>query len=161
MGEYVTVTELPRINAHKEQLERLVQRYCLASEYCKDKEVLEVARGGGIGLGYLARRARKVVGGDIDEKVLEFARRNYGNRRNIELRTLDAQRLPFADKSFDEVLLYEAIYYLPQPEKFVDEARRVLRDKGVLIICTVNKDWPGFIRVRIVTDISQCLNYLC
>ena len=83
MGEYVTVTELPGINAHKEQLERLVQRYCFASEYCKDKDVLEVACGGGIGLGYLARRARKVVGGDIDEKVLEFARRNYGNRRNI------------------------------------------------------------------------------
>ena len=27
MAEYGTVTELPGINAHKEQLERLVQRY--------------------------------------------------------------------------------------------------------------------------------------
>ena len=42
------------------------------------------------------------------------------------------------------VILYEAIYYLAQPEKFVNEARRVLRDGGILIICIANKDWSGF-----------------
>ena len=36
MAEYGTVTELPGINAHKEQLERLVQRYVKGS-----KEILD------------------------------------------------------------------------------------------------------------------------
>jgi SAM-dependent methyltransferase len=42
------------------------------------------------------------------------------------------------------MLLYEAIYYLAQPEKFVAEASRVLRENGLLIICSVNKDWLDF-----------------
>ena len=144
MAEYGTVTELPGINAHKEQLERLVQRYYFASEFCKDKEVLEVACGGGIGLGYLARTAKKVVGGDIDENILKYPRDYYKKRKNIEIKTLDAQKLQFSNNSFDVIIMYEAIYYLPNPEKFIEEARRVLRKNGSLIICTVNKDWEGF-----------------
>ena len=42
------------------------------------------------------------------------------------------------------MILYEAIYYLAEPERFLDECRRVIRDKGVLLICTVNKDWSEF-----------------
>jgi SAM-dependent methyltransferase len=59
---------------------------------------------------------------------------------------LDAQGLPFKDVSFDVVVFYEAIYYLARPDNFVAEARRVLRPGGTLLICTANKDRPGFVR---------------
>ena len=144
MGEYLTVTENPGCGAHSEQIERLFQRYRFALDYCRDQEILEVACGGGMGLGYLAKFAKRVVGGDIDESNLKFAREHYNGRGNIELKTLDAQQLPFNDSNFDVVIMYEAIYYLPQPMKFVEEAHRVLRDKGVIIICTANKEWSGF-----------------
>jgi SAM-dependent methyltransferase len=42
------------------------------------------------------------------------------------------------------VILYEAIYYLSEPKRFIKEARRVLREGGILIICTANKDWADF-----------------
>ena len=57
---------------------------------------------------------------------------------------MDAHNLSFPDNSFDLVLLYEAIYYLREPKKFIDEAERVLRKEGVLLISTVNKDWNDF-----------------
>ena len=57
---------------------------------------------------------------------------------------MDAHKLPLENNSFDVALLYEAIYYLPYPEKFVEEVNRVLKKEGVLIICTVNKDWSDF-----------------
>jgi ubiquinone/menaquinone biosynthesis C-methylase UbiE len=142
--EYIHVTEIPGNKASAEQIERLYHRYHFASAFCQGKEVLEVACGAGMGLGYLARAAHKVVGGDIDEKLVELAQGHYAGRSNIELKTLDAQRLPFPDGSFDLLLLYEAIYYLPEPEKFVEEAFRVLRADGMLIVCTVNKEWPDF-----------------
>jgi ubiquinone/menaquinone biosynthesis C-methylase UbiE len=141
---YITVTEIPSSKASQEQLERLYQRYHFASGFCENKDVLEVACGAGIGLGYLARKARKVVGTDIDENNLKFAQEYYKNRKNIELKILDAHKLFFADKSFDVVILYEAIYYLTQPEKFIQEASRILRDNGIFILCTVNKDWSDF-----------------
>lgn len=142
--EYGDVTEIPDTKASLEQLQRLFTRYRFASEFCKDKDVLEVACGAGIGLGYLARFAKRVVGGDIDENNLRFAIKTYAGRNNINIKPLDAHNLPFDNKSFDVVILYEAIYYLAKPEKFINEACRVLKDKGVLIICTANKDWSGF-----------------
>lgn len=65
---YTKVTELPDYKITREQLARLYQRYRFALKFCKDKEVLEVACGGGMGLGYLASVSKKVVGGDIDKK---------------------------------------------------------------------------------------------
>lgn len=142
--DYTIVTEIPANRGSQEQITRLYARYRFASEYCKNKDVLEVACGAGIGLGYLAKFAHKVVGGDIDENNLKFALETYNGRSNIEILPLDAHSLSFDNDSFDVVILYEAIYYLPRPEEFLDEARRVLRSNGSLIICTANKDWPGF-----------------
>jgi len=142
---YSTVTELPGNKASKEQIERMYHRYRFASSFCdNNNDVLEVACGAGMGLSYLAKKANKVVGCDIDEKILKYPRDTYKNRDGIEIKQADAQNLPFEDNSFDLVLLYEAIYYLPEPEKFINEAKRVLRDNGILIICTVNKQWSGF-----------------
>lgn len=142
--DYATVTEITGAKITSEQLQRMYTRYRFASEFCNGKEVLEVACGSGQGLGYLAKKARRVVGGDIDEDILQLPLKTYEGRGNIEIRFLDAHQLPFDDESFDVVILYEAIYYLLRPERFLSEARRVLRNNGVLLICTANKDCPGF-----------------
>jgi SAM-dependent methyltransferase len=142
--KYITVTEIPGAKASKEQLERLYQRYHFAYQFCRDKDVLEVGCGAGQGLGYLAKTAKKVVGGDIDENNLSFARNQYKDKDGIQLDILDAQTIPFLNESFDVVILYEAIYYLRNPEEFISEAHRILRDGGLLIIGTVNKDRPLF-----------------
>ena len=91
-----------------------------------------------MGLSYLAKKANRVVGCDIDEDILKYPNETYKDREDITVMQADAQNLPFDDNSFDVVMLYEAIYYLPEPEKFVNEAKRILKDGGVLIICTVN-----------------------
>jgi len=52
--------------------------------------------------------------------------------------------LPFEKYSFDVVILFEAIYYLAQPEKFLAECQRILKENGLVLLCTVNKDWSGF-----------------
>jgi len=140
--DYSVVTELPGVLASREQLSRMVHRYHTAAAYCEGKDVLEVACGGGQGLGYLAKKARFVVGGDYEAAILNWAQQHYKDR--MRLLRFDAHDLPFRDGSFDVVILFEAIYYLRSTERFLDECRRVLRNKGVLIICTVNKDWADF-----------------
>jgi len=106
--------------------------------------VLEIGCGAGLGLGYLARFARKVVGGDIDPENVGLAREYYKSRQNITVDLMDAHNVLLANESFDLVLLYETIYYLKDPEKCIFEAARVLRGNGVLIVCTMNKDWEDF-----------------
>lgn len=103
---------------------------------------MEVGCGAGQGLGYLATKARTVVGGDVNEYVLKKGRSHYGGR--VPLVQLDAHMLPFRGDSFDVVVLFEAIYYLSEPERFISESLRVLRKGGVLAICSVNKEWEDF-----------------
>jgi ubiquinone/menaquinone biosynthesis C-methylase UbiE len=140
--DYSTVTEVPGDKASREQLVRVFHRYRFAVDFCENKDVLEVACGAGQGLGYLARKARRVVGGDCTENLVASAKQYYKDR--VELYLLDAHQLPFRDRCFDVVILFEAIYYLAQPEKFLRETHRVLRKDGILLIATVNKDWPEF-----------------
>lgn len=141
-ADYSTVTEVPGGKATQEQVARVFQRYRFAMDFCDNRDVLEVACGAGQALGYLARKARRVVGGDCTEKLVISAKQYYKDR--AELYLLDAHKLPFRDRSFDVVILFEAIYYLRQPDEFVAEAHRILREDGILLIATVNKDWPEF-----------------
>jgi ubiquinone/menaquinone biosynthesis C-methylase UbiE len=140
--DYSTVTEVPGNRVTQEQLERMFHRYCFAANFSEGKDILEVACGAGQGLGYLAKRAKRAFGGDYTEKLIKEAKRYYNER--VPLLRLDAHFLPFRDHRFDVVILFEAIYYLPQPEKFISEAKRILRKGGTLLIATVNKDWSEF-----------------
>lgn len=142
--DYSPVTESPGRGTTPEGLKMLATRYNLAADLAAGRDVLEVAAGACIGLGLVARKARRVVGTDITPQLLRAGRQTYGARANVA--TADGQDLPFRDSSFDVVLLYEAIYYLPDVDRFFREARRVLRPNGLLVICTANKKRPGFVR---------------
>lgn len=139
---YATVTEMPGNKATKENLAMLYTRYKWASQFVQGKDVLELGCGAGQGLGYLANYARRVVGGDIDRDIVKCAQDYYQGR--VEISQLDAQNLAFEEDSFDLVILFEALYYLKEPERFLSECRRVLRKNGLVLLCSANKDWPGF-----------------
>jgi|SRR5581483_8279312 len=140
--DFRTVTELASAPISLEQLDRLVNRYRWAASYCGGKDVVEAACGAGPGLGVLAAVAHSVEAGDYSPTILEFARRQYAGR--LELHEFDAQEMPFADHSKDVILLFEAIYYLPQPERFLSECARVLRPGGTVLLATANKDLWDF-----------------
>ena len=140
--DYSAITELPGSAATGEQLARLYHRYHTASLHARGRRVLEVACGPGLGLGYLTRTARLVVGGDYTASVLRMAQAHYQGR--IPLLRLDAHHLPFSDRAFDLLVVFEAIYYLADAERFVAEARRVLDTNGTLLLCTVNREWREF-----------------
>jgi len=140
--DYLSVTELPGSYVSQEQIDRICNRYYWAGKYCHNKDVLEVACGTGQGLGYLSKIAKSLNAGDYSEKILEIARKHYGNR--ITLKQFDAQNLPYKDNSMDVIILFEAIYYLSSAEKFISECRRVLRDGGKVLIATANKNLYDF-----------------
>lgn len=141
-AQFVDVTELVGEEISREQLERLCHRYYWASQFCEGRDVLEVACGSGPGLRYLAAKARSIKAGDYSPEVLARAKAHIGN--DIELRVFDAQDIPFPDKSFDVVILFEALYYIPSAERFVAEAWRILRPGGFLLIVNSNKDLYDF-----------------
>jgi ubiquinone/menaquinone biosynthesis C-methylase UbiE len=141
--DYTSVTEAPGTAVTGEALDMLWTRYAFASQYCRDRDVLEVACGSGQGLAHLRTVARRVVGGDFTDRLLRYAHAEYAGDA-VELLRLDAQQLPFASGSFDVVILFEALYYLADPQAFVRETVRVLRPGGRLVLCTANPEWRDF-----------------
>jgi ubiquinone/menaquinone biosynthesis C-methylase UbiE len=136
------VTELAGTEISAEQLERMSHRYHWAALFCGQKDVLEVACGSGQGLGILGRVARTLEAGDFSAEILAIAQRHYSGR--VKLQRFDAQELPFPDASKDVVILFEALYYVPDADRFVKECRRVLRKGGQVLIATANKDLSDF-----------------
>ena len=140
--DYSTVTELPGNRVTKQALQMIRARYSVAGRYCENKDVLEVGCGAGHGLGWLAQSGRRVTGGDLTRGMLRIAREHYGDR--IGMIRLDAHSLPFREASFDTVVFFEALYYLERPDQFLRECCRVMNRDGVLVLCTVNKEWSDF-----------------
>jgi len=140
--DYSMVTEIAGDEITTEQLERMCHRYYWAGVYCVGKDVIEVACGTGPGLGYLAGIAKSLRAGDYTQTILNTAKRYYNDR--IDLRQFDAQAIPYEDQSADIILIFEAIYYLPEPKAFVQECLRVLRPGGAVLVAIANKDLYDF-----------------
>lgn len=141
--QFVDVTEIAGQMISAEQLDRMCNRYYWARQFVEGRDMVEAGCGAGQGLEYLALHARSVAAGDISAEVLQRARTTYGDR--FDLRVFDAASMPWVDGSFDAVLLFEAIYYLPDVDAFLREVKRVLRPGGYLLIATANKDLYDFV----------------
>lgn len=139
--DFSAVTEVPAGRATREQLSMIRTRYAEAARRGKGRRILEVACGSGRGLGLLARDGAFIAGGDITFPLLQLSRQHYGARAN--LLQMDAQQLPFKSASFDLIVCFEAVYYLPDAPLFVRECRRVLRSGGEVLISSVNPEWSG------------------
>ncbi|MCC7257971.1 MAG: class I SAM-dependent methyltransferase [Gammaproteobacteria bacterium] len=141
-SDFCDVTEMAGEPISSEQLERLCHRYFWAAEYCRGKDVVELACGTGPGLGVLSRAARGFDAGDFSAEMVERVRRHYGER--VRAQRFDAQGMPYPDHSRDVIIIFEALYYLPDVGAFFRECRRVLRPGGRLLIATANKDLADF-----------------
>ncbi len=68
--------------------------------------------------------------------------------QNSQLQTASAQELPFADSSFNVVIIKHIVEHLPDPQKAIQEIGRVTQKGGTLILATPNidsllKPWKG------------------
>lgn len=100
------------------------------------EEVLDVATAAGHTALALSRYARHVVGMDLTEEMLQQARLFAAAQgvTNVEYQVGDAEHLPFADQQFDVISCRIAAHHFPNVMKFCQEAARVLKPGGRLIV---------------------------
>ncbi len=102
-------------------------------------KVLELGTGTGdmwTGKDDLISKCDKLVLSDFSQGMLDTAKKNVGERTNIEYRQIDVQNIPFEDGSFDIVIANMMLYHVPDIDRAVSEIRRVLRDDGVFYSAT-------------------------
>ena len=109
--------------------------YELIRPVVKDKTVLEVATGTGLIAKHIVKAAAHIEATDASVEMIAEAKRNNHSAK-LHFSVQDMFCLPYADKSFDVVIVSNALHIVPQPEKALAEIHRVLRDDGVLIAPT-------------------------
>ena len=111
------------------------EMYALIRPVVKAKTVLELATGTGLIAKNIVNAAVHIEATDASaEMILEAKRDNQSAKLHFSVQ--DMFRLPYADKSFDVVIVSNALHIVPQPEKALQEIKRVLKDDGVLIAPT-------------------------
>jgi SAM-dependent methyltransferase len=116
-----------------------LHRYLLAREWCRDKDVLDVASGEGHGTALLAQVARSAVGVESAPGAVAHAARSY-TRQNLSFLRGDARALPLPDASRDVVVSFETIERFADQRPFLREVRRVLRAGGLFVVSTPDRD---------------------
>lgn len=116
-----------------------ISRYVSLAHIVKSKRVLDVASGSGYGSQFLAQHAKSVDGLDYFEDAVRYSNETYP-ADNLTYTHGNAEAMPYDNNSFDVVISLETIEHLYNPEKFVLEVKRVLKDDGIFVVSTPNDD---------------------
>ena len=103
-----------------------------------DSKVLDIGCGTGIVTRQLKNHGLKVIGSDIDTKMIDVARA-YNDR--AEYVVAPSEQLPFGDDVFDVVTCFSAFHWFANKEA-VSEIKRVTVSGGTLFIA--NREYNSF-----------------
>ncbi len=133
-------------DVHDIDVEQHLARYNLAKQYIKSGRVLDAACGSGYGSSMLAKDAEEVLGLDISDHALSWARDNY-KESNLEFQVADLnQPLALHSESFDGVTSFETIEHLTNQDSLVQEFKRVMKPDAALIISCPNQAFSDLIQ---------------
>ena len=111
------------------------QMYELLRPVVRHKTVLELATGTGVIAKNIVNSAAHIEATDASPEMIAEAKRDNRSAK-LHFSVQDMFHLPYAGQSFDVVIVSNALYIVPEPEKALRELRRVLKDDGVLIAPT-------------------------
>lgn len=78
---------------------------------------------------------------DLSEGMLDSARHNLtATKLGFKFEKVDAQSIPYQDRTFDTVIANHMLYHVPDRIKALTEIKRVLKDDGNFIATTVGEN---------------------
>ena len=109
--------------------------YELLRPVVRRKTVLELATGTGLIAKHIVNAAAHIEATDASAEMIAEAKRDNRSTK-LHFSVQDMFCLPYANGSFDVVIVSNALHIVPHPEKALAEIRRVLKDDGVLVAPT-------------------------
>ena len=111
------------------------EMYELIRPIVRHNTVLELAAGTGLIAKHIVNAAEHIEATDASPEMIAEAKRDNRSAK-LHFSVQDMFRLPYANQSFDVVIVSNALHIVPQPEKALQEIQRVLKEDGVLIAPT-------------------------
>ena len=104
---------------------------------CPFGKILEIG-GGQSGLTALLYPQAKITNIDLDP---QYSQAPCNQQERVRFVAGDATALPFGDRTFDAVTMFDVLEHIPSDRQAVTEALRVLKTDGFLLISTPNENW--------------------
>lgn len=99
-----------------------------------EDKVLDLGCGNGRFFEFCKNKNADYFGADPSEKLIAIAKSRYPEAK---FQTTDALKLPFPNNYFDKIYSIAVLHHIPSKElrlRFLEEAKRVLKPKGLLIV---------------------------
>lgn len=124
------------------------------------KEILEIGVGAGVDFSNWCRHAKHATGVDLTDRAIELTDEHVALRgvqpSRITLRQADAERLPFADASFDLVYSWGVLHHTPDTPVAFAQVLRVLRPGGRMKAMIYHvPSWTGLLLAARYRTLSQ------
>ena len=136
MPDYLSVIYNYKTRPETNYPEKLVQYLCESYNLTKDSMFLEAGCGRGEHLRLFQKNGLNVRGFDISPESLKIS-----PDLGIDIVDIETDILPYDDNTFDIIYSKSFLEHLYYPEKFMQEAYRVLKPKGVLL--SLVPDWES------------------
>ncbi len=115
-------------------------RYHFIAGLIKGKNVCDVACGEGYGSALMASSAKTVIGVDLDIETIDNASKKNTGIDNLSFIQSNALNLEFEDNEIDVIVSFETLEHLTDHDELLTEFIRILKNDGLLIISTPDKD---------------------
>lgn len=97
-------------------------------------KTLELACGNGTYSKILSKNAEMLVCTDFSEEMVNVSRERLKGFENIKVEQANCFSLHYPDAGFDTIFMANLLHIIPTPQKVVNEAKRVLKKNGRIII---------------------------
>jgi SAM-dependent methyltransferase len=129
----------------RDELDPYIARFA-DFEGARGKELLEIGVGLGTDFIRFVRAGAIATGVDLTEHAVDLVKRRLAlEGLSAEVRTADAESLPFDDASFDRVYSWGVLHHTPNTPKAIVEAMRVLRPGGeACVMLYARHSWVSY-----------------
>lgn len=133
------VVRIDRFGSVEEYCLYLIHRkaYEAASCFARGKTLLDIGCNNAYGTEILGGSCRTAIGVDVSKQAIRVARKRCGSDQ-LAFSVADGANLPFKDGTFDVVTAFQVIEHLANPDRLIQEVKRVLSPDGLAILTTPN-----------------------
>ncbi len=102
-------------------------------------DVLDVGSGDGAAAASIAPYCRSLTCIDANPRLIQAAQARLARHDNVRAQVADAHELPFADATFDAVVVFHTLTYAERPQRVLAECARVVRPGGRLVVLCLDE----------------------
>jgi SAM-dependent methyltransferase len=123
----------------------------------RGKRVLEVGCGAAVDLARFAKGGALVTGIDVAYSAIELAKANFAQQSlHGEFSIANGEELPLENNAYDLVFAHGVVQYTANPQRLVDECRRVLKPGGLAIVQVYNRiSWLNALSKLMKVDLEH------